>query len=102
MAALHPLRVFLVLLLAGAGCTAPAAAEPTPQEMAAGCATCVYGMEGIEGCVLAVLVDGRPLLVTGVPIPGHETGICDREIRAQVAGRREGDRFVATSFAAQP
>lgn len=72
-----------------------------PREMRAGCATCVYDLPG-RGCPLAVIVDGQPVLVQGVPTPGHETGICDREIRARVTGRMEGGTFVATAFEPLP
>jgi len=85
--------------------TAPAAttaAAPASQTLEVGCAGCVFHMPGAEGCQLAVKVDGQPYLVSGVEMPGHETGLCDRSRQADLKGKLEGDRFVATSFALKP
>ena len=40
------------------------------------CASCIYGMEGIEDCVLAANVDGKKYLVTGIEFDTHEQGLC--------------------------
>jgi hypothetical protein len=37
-------------------------------------------------CALAVKVDGKPLLVTGVTNPGHDSGICEHACQAEVIG----------------
>ena len=72
------------------------------QTLETGCAGCVFGMQGAEGCQLAVKVDSKPYLVTGVEMPGHESGLCDHSRMAEVTGRLEGERFVATSFHLEP
>ncbi len=76
----------------------PAAA----QTLEVGCAGCVFGMPGAEGCQLAVKVDGKSYLVTGVEMPGHESGLCDHSRMAELTGRLEGERFVATNLSLKP
>lgn len=78
------------------------AAAAGARELEAGCAGCVYHMDGAEGCQLAVLVDGKHYYVSGVDMPGHESGLCDGPQRALVLGKVDGDRFVATAFAMKP
>ncbi len=73
----------------------------------AGCATCVYDMQGVEGCKLAVKIGGKPYLVTGTEIDDHgdahgPAGLCVTARKALVSGKVEGDKFVATSFELQP
>lgn len=72
------------------------------QTLEAGCAGCVFHMPGAEGCQLAVKIDGKPYLVTGFEMPGHESGLCDRSRMAEIKGQVEGDQFVAKSFALKP
>ncbi len=67
-----------------------------------GCATCVYDMAGVEGCLLAVKLEGEPYLVSGVEMPGHESGLCDHSRTAKLTGELEGERFVATTFELPP
>ena len=40
------------------------------------CASCIYGMDGIEDCVLAAMVNDKPLLVTGIEFDTHGAGLC--------------------------
>ena len=68
----------------------------------AGCATCIFDMQGIEGCTLAVKIDGKPYLVTGADVDAHGAGLCSSAKKAKVVGKIEGDKFVATSFELQP
>ncbi|MCH7721682.1 MAG: hypothetical protein IH988_11965, partial [Planctomycetes bacterium] len=35
-------------------------------QVTAGCGSCVFGMDGVEGCPLAVMIEDKPYLVTGV------------------------------------
>ena len=94
--------------LATFSCSEKHAAAPVPatvagaREFEAGCAACVYHMEGAQGCQLAVLVDGKHYYVSGVDMPGHESGLCDGPQRTLLVGKVEGDRFVATSLAMKP
>ena len=68
----------------------------------AGCATCNYDMTGVEGCRLAVKIDGKPYLVTGAEVDAHGAGLCSAPRTAKVTGKIEGDKLVATSFDLQP
>ena len=65
------------------------------QTVEAGCGVCIYHMPGIEGCPLALLIDGKPYLVGGAIWPNHD--YCDFKCHAGVSGKIEGGRFVATS-----
>ncbi len=84
--------------------SAPAIAvtQAAAQDLETGCGSCVFGMEGVQGCQLAVKVDGKPYLVSGVKMPGHESGLCDHSRMAAITGQVEDERFVATSFALKP
>jgi len=79
-----------------------AGAVATTQLLEAGCAGCVFGMEGAKGCELAVKLDGKPYRVSGIEMPGHESGLCEHAVPADIAGKLEGDVFVATSFTLKP
>ena len=68
----------------------------------AGCGSCIFGMEGVMGCKLAVKIDGNPYLVTGADVNAHKAGLCGSVKMAKVVGEIEGDKFVATSFELQP
>ena len=68
----------------------------TNADLEVGCGLCMYKMSGVEGCHLAVLLDGKPYLVEGANWPNHD--FCDRKIPAVVTGRLQGDKFIATSM----
>ena len=74
----------------------------TARTVEAGCATCIFNMEGVKGCKLAVRIDGKPYLVTGADVDAHGEGLCRSAKEAKVVGQIEGDKFVATSFELQP
>ena len=59
-------------------------------------------MEGVKGCKLAVKIDGKPYLVTGVELNAGSLGLCGSAKPAKVAGNIEGDKFAATQFGLQP
>lgn len=82
--------------------SAPTLAQPAAQDLETGCGNCVFGMDGVQGCQLAVKLDGKPYLVSGVEMPDHESGLCDHSRMAAITGQVEGERFVATSFALKP
>jgi len=72
-----------------------------------GCATCVFHMKGVEGCKLAVEIDGRHYLVQGSGIDDHgdahaPNGLCNAARRATVKGKVSGDRFVAEELRVLP
>ena len=80
----------------------PAAAAAPCTRATTGCGSCVFGMEGVEDCVLAVRIDGKAYLVSGVEMPGHESGLCDHSRMASFDGKLDGDTFVARSFTLKP
>ena len=72
-----------------------------------GCATCIFDMEGAEGCKLAVEFDGKHYLVVGSDIDDHgdahaPDGLCNTARRASFKGEFQGDRFLATEFRPLP
>ena len=86
---------------------APASLAASERTVEAGCATCIFDMEGVTGCKLAVKIDGKAYLVTGSEIDDHgdahdATGLCNSSREALVVGEIEGDRFTATSFKLKP
>ena len=87
--------------------TSPKNVEASPQHVEAGCATCIFEMEGVAGCKLAVRIDGKPYLVTGSDIDDHgdahaPDGLCHTARKAVVEGKIDGDHFVATRIELQP
>lgn len=84
-----------------------AESESSAQNIEAGCAMCIYEMEGIEKCTLAVKIEDTPYLVEGVEIhelgDAHaEDGLCMTARQATVEGELEGDTFVATKLELDP
>ena len=107
------LLMIVVTLVPGfAGCRSPSdysATEGTAvtqtlakQTVEAGCGSCIFNMQGVEGCELAVRIDGKPYLVTGADVDAHGSGLCRAAKEAKAVGKIEGDKFVATSFELQP
>jgi len=70
--------------------------DRTVRSVEAGCARCIYKMEGAKGCHAAVLIDGQAKLVSGVNVEAHAAGLCTAAKPARVAGHVEGDGFVST------
>ena len=66
------------------------------QDLELGCASCIYKMAGVEGCVTAVKVGGKPMLLAGKMIDAHELGLCSAAKQASVNGKVEDGKFVAT------
>jgi hypothetical protein len=62
------------------------------------CGSCVYGMDGVNGCKLAVKIDnGDPMLATGSDVDLHAHNLCKAPTKAVVTGEVEGDTLVMTS-----
>jgi hypothetical protein len=58
----------------------------------AGCGTCVFHMDGVKGCPLAVRIDGQAYLVEGSDIDDHgdahgPDGLCNVMRYADVTGK---------------
>lgn len=64
----------------------------------AGCGLCIYGMPGVDGCVPAVVIEGQPLLMTGIEMDLHDHGLCTEAAQAVVSGEVKDGTFVATQF----
>ena len=75
------------------------------QTLEVGCYRCTFAVDGAEGCELAVKVDDKPYLVTGVNANAHALGLCtasETPKMAELSGSVEGDQFVATAFSLKP
>ena len=64
-------------------------------------------MKDVTGCKLAVKVAGKAYLVSGKSMDdlgdAHaEDGLCSIARKAEVTGKLDGDRFVATQMALLP
>jgi hypothetical protein len=82
------------------------ARAPSLQPVEAGCGACIFEMPGVEDCLLAVKVDGRPYLVEGSSIDDHGNahaadGLCNRQRQAMIIGEIKGDKFIAAHFELQ-
>ncbi len=66
------------------------------QDIEVGCAMCVYGMEGVQGCALAAMIKGKPMMVQGVELDMYDHGLCSVAKRAVVSGKFEGGELVAS------
>ena len=53
-------------------------------------------MEGVQGCPLAVKIDGKAYIVQGAKWSNHD--YCDRNCQAVVTGKIEGDKFIVTKL----
>lgn len=73
----------------------------TNQLVEAGCGSCIYSMNGVQGCKIAVKIDGKAYLVTGADhVDAHQ--FCSATKEALVSGQIEGSRFAATRLEIQP
>lgn len=89
------------LLIGAVGCAS------SQRVVKVGCGSCIYGMSGVSGCPLAVKVDGKPYLVSGVDMDdlgdAHAAdGLCSIEREAKATGKVKGDRYVATKMELLP
>jgi hypothetical protein len=81
---------------------AEATAAGDAQIVEAGCGSCIFKMADVQGCKLSVKIDGKPYLVSGSDVNAHKAGLCGASKQAEVRGRIEGDKFVASSFELKP
>lgn len=94
------------LLFTGNLLYAQSADSTQKQVVEASCGQCRFGMKG-EGCNLAVRINGKAYFVDGTAIDDHgdahaQDGFCNAIRKAEVKGRVEKDRFVATYFKLLP
>ncbi len=71
------------------------------QDIEVGCAMCVYGMDGVQGCTLAAMIEGKPMMVNGVELDMHDHGLCSGAKRAMVSGKIEGGELAASKVEVQ-
>ncbi len=74
------------------------AASFSDRTVEVGCAMCIYGMPGVQGCKLAASIDGEPMLMTGVVVDLHAHELCSVPKEAVVTGTMEGDGLVASTI----
>lgn len=77
-------------------------AELDAKTVEVGCGMCIFQMEDVQGCKLAVKVDGQPYLVSDSTIDAHTSGLCTSAKQAQVTGTLYSDRFAARDVKLQP
>ena len=93
------LPLFLTLFAFGLGaCSGAPVGGDDEMTVEAGCASCIYEMDGIDGCEPAVMLDGTPVLVSAPGFDAHEAGLCHATKTAVLAGEMEGERFAASRF----
>lgn len=71
------------------------------------CGQCQLEMNSKTGCELAILYGGKKYWVDGTNINDYgdehaEDGFCQTIRKAEIKGRFEGERFIATSFILLP
>ena len=117
----YSLVLGFILLVAVSGCLDKQSDQATsikenaaPEERSlesgvveAGCATCIFHMQGVEGCPLAVRIENKSYLVVGSDMDAHgdahaANGMCKTARSARTRGRIEGDKFIAESFVLEP
>lgn len=84
-----------------------AAASSFSGAAVAGCATCIFGMPDVSGCVLAIDIGGKHYLVDGSAIDDHgdahaADGLCKTDRPATVEGVIKDGRFLARRFELVP
>lgn len=68
----------------------------------AGCATCIFGMEGVQGCQLAIKIKDKPYLVSGTDIDAHSAGLCTAAKQAEITGKIENGQLIASQLELKP
>ena len=87
-----------------------AARKPSTLEerlVTAACATCIFDMQDVTGCKLAVEIDGKHFLVKGTGIDDHgdahaADGMCNASRRSVVSGKVKDRVFVSTALKLLP
>lgn len=88
-----------VLAVALAGCggsSLPSAIAEGTVEI--GCGACIYGMEGVKGCVTFAKIGDTPYVVTGAELDAHSSGLCESAKKAEVVGEVRDGKFVASKI----
>ena len=77
---------------------APAEAVGEEMTLEVGCATCIYDMEGVTGCVTAAKVGETAMLVEGGGIDAHNDGLCGSARMATVVGEVKDGKLHASTI----
>lgn len=72
------------------------------KSVAAGCAKCQFKMKGLKTCEAAIQLEGKAYLLGGKAAPQKSDELCKKTRKAKVAGKIEGERFMATQFTFEP
>ena len=99
------LSLVAVVLLVGCKGDSIAPKTEVAQSMEIGCAKCIYKKAGVDSCEAAAKIDGNVVMLEGPDAdPGKlmAAGFCATPIQAKVAGKMEGDKFVASSLKVVP
>ena len=106
----RPLQWLMLAVLVASGCeqatqtttvsdtaaVAPGALRSETVEV--GCGMCIYDMSGVAGCKLAVVVDGTPMLASGIDVSLHDHGLCTAPRQAVVSGQVGAEELPLTEF----
>ncbi|MBW2274964.1 MAG: hypothetical protein JRG96_16980 [Deltaproteobacteria bacterium] len=97
-----------LLLVAGALAACRPAADATfhGDILDVACGSCVFEMEGVQGCPWAAEIEGRHYLIRG-PIPEDHSshapdGICNMTRQAVIEGELRGGELLATRMELLP
>lgn len=96
----------LIAVSSAVGCRSSATKRLRGETVEAGCAMCLFAMEGVRGCIWAVHIDGKPYLAEGNLPRYHEAhapdGMCNVMRQAVVSGELVHSKFVAQTFDLMP
>lgn len=89
-----------------AACRSPTTKHLRGEKVDAGCAMCLFGMQGVRACIWAVSIDGKPYLAEG-NLPKHHDahapdGMCNVKRQAIVSGDLVNNKFIARTFDLMP
>lgn len=87
----------LSILLAGCGGSSVPSANAA-QTVEVGCGSCIYSMEGVQGCVTAAKIGDKAYLVTGAELDAHASGLCKSAKQAKIEGKVAEGKFVASKI----
>ena len=68
------------------------------EQLEVGCGKCTYDMPGVESCMTAAVIDGKPVLVNGVGANAHAHGLCAGPKQASVTGDVGPDGLTVTEL----
>lgn len=97
-------NLFIIALITFMSTTVFAQKKEKTYKVLASCGTCNFDMPSESGCELAVQIAGKHYWVNGSTLQDHgdehdpEGGMCKNIRKAEVVGKIENDRLMASSF----